>query len=531
MHLLFPGRHHLLTDYQFKYLFNIIQNGIEEEYDVNGRMTGIGDRIEDVIFAVTSSNHSNTRRNPLPFHLRVMAIQLFAHELDANCYIFGIDDVGHMDDFADYMIKKISHESDYRFNLDPSNTAVMCSTPVLEMYSSLGFTVLPAELSCKTGWKYDVQLPWELVEKIAHSKTDWRKDRDMMMKVHPASLKIWKEYFLGEKVKFLFEDRMIGDDGDITTTRDYNSYVRQMDEIAQLKYDEVKEYVKPGRIGDIGCAVGSWIKLACDDGRLRESDFYGIEVARHLYDICCQRKQNGEFPNQSIFFSQKNAVTGLVFREISMNTIHTSSLTHEIYSYGSYDDLIRFISNRHKELVMGGVWINRDVVGPENKDEPVYMELNENDGSNDREKKEFGDQTESKSYLQGLSTYSRFLKFAGDFRKESGCSIGYEIVKMKQKKYVMLKLRDACEFMEKKDYVDNWRSEMHETFCYWDFTEWKKAMTDAGFEIAPGSKTYRNEWIVKNRFAGKVKLYVSENGDLKEIDFPVTHMIMIGRKV
>ncbi len=182
--------------------------------------------------------------------------------------------------------------------------------------------------------------------------------------MHASSVELWERYRLANKVQLLFRDKMISDDGDITNTRDYNTYVRQMDTIAALKYEETSAYIQPGRIGDIGCAVGSWIRLACNDVRLRESDFYGIEVARHLFDICQQRKHNGEFSNPFVFFSQRNAVTGLVFDRASMNTIHTSSLTHEIESYGSRAELLQFIANRYEELVPGGVWVNRDVVGP-----------------------------------------------------------------------------------------------------------------------------------------------------------------------
>ena len=66
---------------------------------------------------------------------------------------------------------------------------------------------------------------------------------------------------------------MIGDDGDLTETRDYNSYVRQMDEIATLKYNETLPYIKKGRIGDIGCAVGSWIKLASNEDNFMSQIF------------------------------------------------------------------------------------------------------------------------------------------------------------------------------------------------------------------------------------------------------------------
>ncbi len=122
------------------------------------------------------------------------------------------------------------------------------------------------------------------------------------------------------------------------------------------------------------------MKLACEDRRFRESDFYGIEVARHLYDICQQRKHNGEFKNPLFSFRNEMQSTGLVFDKNSMNTIHTSSLTHEIESYGSRADLLLFIKNRFEELAPGGVWINRDVVGPENKHSMVLMKLTKSDG-------------------------------------------------------------------------------------------------------------------------------------------------------
>ena len=38
-----------------------------------------------------------------------MALQEFSKELNVPAYIFGIDDVGHLDDFATYIIKKIKH--------------------------------------------------------------------------------------------------------------------------------------------------------------------------------------------------------------------------------------------------------------------------------------------------------------------------------------------------------------------------------------------------------------------------------------
>lgn len=529
MYLLIPGRHQLITKFQQRYLTKLITKGLSSAKDVYGNPVDSKDPVEAIIFAVTSANHTNTRRNPLPFYLRAIAIEAMSEQLQVPVYIYGIDDVGNLAGFADYTIKRIKHESDGYLNCTPANTLVICSTPVLRLYETLGFTILPAELGNIHTWEHKETMPWDLVEHIAGS-ANWLEDDFVKREMNEAAYKVWKKYHLGERVQLLFKDLMISSDGDLTETRDYNVYVRQMDDIAELKYNETARFLKPGRIGDIGCAVGSWIKLAAKDDNLRESDLYGIEVSRHLFEICRQRKENGEFKNPFVFFSQKNAVTGLVFDENSMNTIHTSSLTHEIESYGSRADLLQFIKNRYRELAPGGVWVNRDVVAPFEKEKQVYMQLEESDGLNTDPYRALENREGLSIYLQSLSTLARFLRFAKDFRSAEGYSLQYEKIKIEGQWYLKLALKDAAEFLSRKDYTDNWQSEMHETFCFWDFNEWKQELTEAGFTIHPDSAAFTNEWIVNNRWKGKVTLFEWKNGRLIPMDFPVTHMILIGIK-
>lgn len=528
MYLLFPGRHHLLTNFQYDYLAAILSSSLKNALDINSRPLNIDKKVDAIIFAVTSANHSNTRRNPLPFYIRALAIEEFGKSLPVPCFIYGIDDVGNVRNFSSYTIKRIRHESENMFDLNPSNTIILCSTPVLEMYESEGFKILPAELEDRTTWKHKSLLAWDVVEMISKSPV-WSDDQHIRNQMHKTSYDVWLKYKLGDKVQVLFRDKMISDDGDITTTRDYNTYVRQMDEIATLKYQETAGYIQNGRVGDIGCAVGSWIKLACNDDRYRESDFYGIEVARQLFDICQQRKHNGEFKNPFVFFSQRNAVTGLVFDQNSMNTIHTSSLTHEIESYGSRADLLAFIKNRYEELAPGGVWINRDVVGPYNKESVVLMKLNDDDGRNEDYEKALTERDALARYLTGLSTKARFLRFAKDFRKKEGYKLEWQWTTINNHQYVRMKLKDACEFMSRKDYVDNWESEMHETFCFWDFGEWKRHLVDAGFSIDERSSAYTNQWIVENRWKGRVELFSDEESP-GVIDYPVTNMVAVAVK-
>lgn len=532
MYLLFPGRHHILTDFQFKYLFRLIHAGLQNARDVYGKTIGTDSPVKAIIFAVTSANHSGTKRNPVPFYLRAMMIQEFCKDLRVPCYVFGIDDVGSLENFASYTIKQIRHQSEQNLKPDPQNTVVVCSTPVMDMYEKLGFKILPAELTDKQNQTFSASLPWDLVQKIG-SSVHWQSDQEIIEKMHPASFSIYNTYKLGDKVKTILLDPIIGDDGDITESRDYSSYVRQMDDIAEIKYRETSSYIQSGKIGDIGCAVGSWIKQACEDSRLRESDFYGIELARQLYDICLQRKHNGEFKNPNVFFAQKNAVTSLVFGPESMNTIHTSSLTHEIESYGSRADLLCFIKNRYRELESGGVWINRDVIGPEGGDAMVYMWLNREDGRNEDYQQQFDDPKSLARYLDGLSTYARFLRFAQDFRKEENDPISYAFKKTDHEEYVELPLKDAAEFMLTKDYTDNWKSEMHERFCFWSLNDWKKNLEETGFMVVESSAAYTNPWIQQNRFENKVALFKPDekNSRLQKLPFPPTNALLIARKL
>jgi hypothetical protein len=95
MPILIPGRHHCLTAFQAKYLFRLMNGGTI--LDTRGEPV---QHTDSVVFAVTSANHEGTKRNPIPFHLRALTIQDFARDIiPVPTYIYGIDDVGHLDDF------------------------------------------------------------------------------------------------------------------------------------------------------------------------------------------------------------------------------------------------------------------------------------------------------------------------------------------------------------------------------------------------------------------------------------------------
>jgi hypothetical protein len=268
------------------------------------------------------------------------------------------------------------------------------------------------------------------------------------------------------------------------------------------------------------------------DDRLRESDFYGIEVARRLFQECLHRKEQGAFANDNVFFYQRNAAAQSIFAPNSINTFTTFALTHELESYQGRAALEHFIELLYGQLAHGGHWLNVDVVGPENKDEIIYMRLNRDDGSN---ADQLGDlrgisRDTCRIALERMSTYGRFRRFQKDFRQAEGYNVAAETEIIEGMEYLRLRMQDACEFLSKKDYVDNWQSEMHETFCFWSFSDWCRALELAGFAIHPASHAYANPWVIENRLQNKVELFQKMNGRLEKIPYPVTNVLLIAEK-
>jgi hypothetical protein len=119
LRLLFPGRHHLLTNFQLQYLTRVISGDPATLLDIAGRPLGAEARFTAILWAITSANHANTRRNPLPGHRREVAIEELAEQLEVPSYVFLIDDLGATPRFAEYLIKKIAVDSQGRFSLTP----------------------------------------------------------------------------------------------------------------------------------------------------------------------------------------------------------------------------------------------------------------------------------------------------------------------------------------------------------------------------------------------------------------------------
>ncbi|TCM49162.1 class I SAM-dependent methyltransferase [Kribbella sp. VKM Ac-2568] len=494
-YLLFPGRHHVLTRFQAEFLQATAQGAT-------------------IVWAVTSSNHHTTKRNPVPFDRREAAIERFSVATGIRSLVVGVTDTHATDDFADVTIKAVEAGTDDEVQLDPGNTVVACSTPeVAKLYEWLGYSVIGVEPP-------DEPRPWDVLLLIAAGNDTWRE------LAHPATADVFDRYRLDAQIQRCVNDPVVGDDGGLTTTRDYKTYADAFETAADRKWQQIKVFVRPGRILDIGCATGATLQLVDADPRFHESDLIGVEVARHLYAECVHKKEQGLFQNPNVYFYQRNMLGSAVFPARSIDTTLTLALTHEIWSYadGSRPATVqRFADSLFAHTAPDGVWVNSDVCGPAEPDRPVVLELDDSDGANPADVTDLEALADPAAYVSALSTRARFFQFAHNFRRNASVPFEYSARDGK----LVLRLADAMDFLTRKDYVDNWLSETHEQFCGLDFTGWCGIAKQAGFTIDPASKPWRNDWVIANRIAPVASL---TSPDGTPVEWPDTHQLLIARR-
>ena len=362
-----------------------------------------------------------------------------------------------------------------------------------------------------------------MVELLAAGDEDWRA------LAHPSSQSVLDRYGLVDRIRMLFADPVVSGDGALTTTRAYRSYAAAFEEAADRKWAEVSPFVKPGRIVDIGCATGALLERVATDPRLRESDLFGVEIDRHLLAECEHKKAQGVFANPNTFFLQRNVLASPAFPPGSVDTTLTLALTHEIVSYGEgVADLECFAGRVAEHTVPGGVWICADVCGPDGGDRAVLLEVRADDGADLDDPAvilEDRDGAAVEAFIGGLSTRSRLLRFAHDFPRLAGCAFAVEEI---ERGLFATTLRDAMEFLTRKDYTASWLSECHERFCAMEGRDWWALAERVGLVVDPASRTWRNDWIVRERLAPVAVL--RDPVTRAPLEWPVTHVLLVASR-
>ena len=510
--LLIPGRHHVLTRFQARYFAQVLAGQVP---DRRGQPIPFVDGAE-LIWAVTSANHANTRRNPIPANRREVAIELFSQQERFRSLVVPIVDVAPTDRFAEITLKAVTAQTGDSLVLMPANCVVATSTPsVIALYEALGFPIASIELD-------HPEKPlraWDVLMLLARGDPAWREH------AHPATQDVFDRYGLAEQVDRVMSDPLVSAEGSLTETRNYSVYAAAFEAAAQRKWSQARPFIRPGRIVDVGCATGAMLELAAREPELAESDLYGIEVARHLYEECVHKKAQGAFANPNTFFYQRNILAGPIFPPSSIDTTLTFALTHEVYSYGGGQAALeRFARTIFDQTAPGGVWINSDVCGPDAGEQTVRLVFHE--GGLSTEPRDLGalPRERVRPYLDGLSPARRFRQFAQDFPRNANAPFAWTA---QDDRTVELPLRHAMEFLSKYWYTDNWLSESHEQFCALSWSDWIRLITAAGFRVDDRSRAWRNDWLVEHVFKSAGHLTDERGGAL---DWPVTHLLLVASR-
>jgi SAM-dependent methyltransferase len=533
-YLLFPGRHLVNTRFQETYLRRILTTPPKQLPGFIAGRSPLSKPPNEIIFAITSANQENSRFNPIPFHVRAMGVDRFARNLRQSLSfrfrVFGIPHYGHTQNFAEFTVKEIAYQSEQVIKLTSENCLVLCSTPeVIRLYRGLGFAIAPAESAEPEPMPVT---PIEIIREIGARGWDWQTGllvKDNLAASHQSLLDDLPE--VPQRIARLYQDPLTNQEGSLTATRNYSTYARGMNEIIRLKYLDIRDGIKSGRIVDEGCAYGALLAELSHD--FPDSDLFGIDLSAEFAGRFHERQRAGEFGGAYVHFFHRN-LFDRIFEPDSIDTTLCNSTLHEIWSYGEGAKSVRsYLAEKFRQLRSGGRLIIRDVVGSEDADQEVLPWCSDLDGENPSPAQLSREAKRDTVWLQQLSTRARFRLFAQDFL---GGRSPFPFVETQhhERPVFRLTLRQAAEFLSKKDYTDNWKSEMNEEFCFWSFSTWKQLLSEIGFRVGEnpnqperGSRTYVNPWIVEHRYRGHVNLFGDDGGQL---NWPPSNMVIVAEK-
>ncbi|CAN5671892.1 hypothetical protein BH11ACT8_BH11ACT8_08960 [soil metagenome] len=252
-------------------------------------------------------------------------------------------------------------------------------------------------------------------------------------------------------------------------------------------------------------------------------------MARPLLVEAEHKKEVGVFANPNVWFIGANVLTAPVMPDRSVDSTVTVALTHEICSYGAGPaDLARFAARIYDHTRAGGVWVNSDVLGPEDGDRRVRLTLATDDGApltSPHEGLDALTRQQVRDFVGTLSTDALLLQFGQDFPRLS--SSPWSATRGAPGEWT-LPLSQAMEFMTRKDYHDNWLSECHERFCDLAYSDWTTLLGRVGFVLEAASGPVRNDWLVAHRFDPVARLTELDGAALA---WPDTHVLTVARRV
>jgi SAM-dependent methyltransferase/nicotinamide mononucleotide adenylyltransferase len=430
--------------------------------------------VDRIVCVLTSANHAGTRRNPLDADTREAMLRPALAKAGKPFDVVRVDDVPDNDAWVAHVVSAVKRALGAALTSEDT-TVYSANRDVRALFHAQGFPVVADEAKGLT--------PHELVQRLVDGK-DWRAEAS------DETAEVYSRPEVLQRVKALFSQTLLTDDGELGHARDFKSYGAQMDASLQQKLEDLVRWVKPGCVVDKGCGTG---QLLVALARLfPDSKLVGVDLSREFLRLCDENTYASD--DVELVFGNvidRNVAPG------SATTVIFSSVMHEVHSYTGYDvtKIDEALKNAFAELAPGGHVLVRDGVSPP----PATWRL---------------------ELLTDLAR-DTFERFAKEFRHGKG--VAFERV---GERTVRLSAHDANEFLCKKDYLKNWHIEVHEEFGPLTLDGWREALERAGFAPLHLAE-YVNAWIATNRYAGSAALFDDAGHPLP---WPATNCVVVGRK-
>ncbi len=298
----------------------------------------------------------------------------------------------------------------------------------------------------------------------------------------------------------------------------YARYLAGMDASMKIKVALTAAHLLcEGRVADMGMGSGAGSHaLAALYPRLQ---VVGVDIDP---EIVQRARLAHALPNLSF---QQGDIATPVFPDDSLEGIFDSSVLHHVTSYGGYrhENAEEAVAAQVRQLKANGVLVVRDFLDPGN--DPVLLDVPADDGDDAAD-----------ADPERASTAALLERFSREFRSLSPAP-GFPLSRARHdgrvppcrpgwRRYALAH-KHAAEFVLRKDYRADWRTEVQEEYTYFTQQAFEGLFARLGLRVL-ASTPLSNPWIVRHRFEGRFEL---RGADGRPLEYPATNYVIVGEKV
>lgn len=278
----------------------------------------------------------------------------------------------------------------------------------------------------------------------------------------------------------------------------YERYLAGMDASMKQKVALTAAHLLTrGRVADMGMGSGTGSEALAS--LYPALDVVGVDVNPEMVKLARERF---DLPNLSFV---EGDIAAPCFPEGSLDAVFDSSVLHHVTTFNGYDHAAaaRALEVQAAQLRLHGTLIVRDFValGPGE----IYLDLP----------------------AAGAELFERFAREFRKLSEQPGFPFLEEDAPREGWRRFRVEQRLAHEFVLRKDYPEDWETEVLEEYCYFTQTEFEAEFRRLGLRVLASHPLY-NPWILRHRFRGQFELRRCQGGKL---DDPPTNYVIVGEKV